>query len=203
MEEFESNLSADTMEISFGVNGETRFKVLLLNIYKCYELMIKDELLLPNLENDIRDILLLNYLNNNEIRHTLNFSNFLFDPEVPENSGRSDIKVQTYDTFQDTKAYFIIECKRLDGCAYLNKEYVKNGVNRFTTSYYTSYYKLNAMIGFVVKDIDIDENMNKIGSFFNTIENNRLYDSNHISLKLYHLMMDFSKNIEVKKYEFT
>ncbi len=203
MDEFEESLNAINLNIPDGTNGYTRFKTLMFTIYKCYELMIKDKLILPNLENNIRDILLYDYLNNNKIRQTLDFSNFLFDPEVPENSGRSDIKVQTYDTFQNTKAYYIIECKRLDGYATLNKEYIKNGINRFlTTEYppkYSSFYKISGMIGFVVKDIDIDENIQKIGSFFNTIQKDKVYDSNHESLKFYHLMMDFSKNIEVKK----
>lgn len=198
MEEFEDTVNASNLNIPNGTNGKTRFNILILSIYKCYELMIKDKILLPNLENDIRDILLYNYLNNNEIRNKLDFSNFLFDPEVPENSGRSDIKVQTYDTFQDTKAYYIIECKRLDGYSNLNKEYIKNGIDRFLSAKYSSYYKINAIIGFIVKDINIDKNIQKIGTFFNIIENNKLYHSNHKDLKLYHLMMDFSKNIKTK-----
>ena len=52
------------------------------------------------------------------------------------------------------------------------------------------------MIGFIAKEIDIDANIGKIGNFFNQIEKNKLYDSNHKNLKLYHLMMDFSDNLK-------
>ena len=48
------------------------------------------------------------------------------------------------------------------------------------------------MIGFIVKNININDNMIKIGNFFNIVENNKLYDSNHENCKLFHLMMDFS-----------
>lgn len=44
-----------------------------------------------------------------------------------------------------------IECKRIDGTADLNKKYVKEGVARFVTQKYSSYYGRNVMLGFVVK----------------------------------------------------
>ena len=198
----DNNLEAKKFTISKSINTTFRFKELMLNIYKCYELMIEDNQLVPNLENNIRDMLLYEYLNNNEIRQKLNIDKFLFDPEVPEkiskNSGRTDIKIQTYDTFQNTDNYYIIECKRLDGYSKLNKEYINNGINRFIKKEenykYSSYNNINGMIGFVVKNIDIDKNIYKMGNFFEIIELNKLYHSNHLDLELYHLMMDFSDN---------
>ena len=78
-------------------------------------------------------------------------------------------------------------------------------MKRFTTSYgskkvddgyYSSHYGVNGMIGFIIKKINIDTNIHKIGSFFNTRQVNKLYTSNHSLLKLFHLMMDFSSNIK-------
>ncbi|OHD85441.1 hypothetical protein [Sulfuricurvum sp. RIFCSPLOWO2_12_FULL_43_24] len=195
--EFTTELTAKLLKTSDGLNCNIRFNELLNFIYKCYLIMLDDTVMVPhNNENKIRDILLLNYLNDNSIRHMLGMTHFLFDPEVPENNGRSDIKVQTYDTFQDTKAYYILECKRLNGQTTLNHEYVNNGINRFTTKYYSSYFNINGMIGFIIHPINIDENMRKIGDFFDLIEENKLYQSTHDGIILYHLMMDFSNNIE-------
>lgn len=193
---FENDLSADSLQTPEGAYSKTEFKHLLNSIYSCYKEMLSDKISVPsNDENEIRDRLLFDYLNNNLLRVKFELLDFLFDPEVPVNNGRSDIKIQTKNTFIDTDAYYIIECKRLDGCSKLNKEYIKNGINRFLTGKYPSHYRVNGMIGFIVKEIDIDKNMEKIGNFFNLIEKDKLYDSKHKDLKLYHLMMDFSKNI--------
>ena len=51
-------------------------------------------------------------------------------------------------------------------------------------------------LAFVVEKIDIHSNMDKIGGFFNCLEINKLYDSNHSNKKLFHLIMDFSSNIK-------
>ena len=64
--------------------------------------------------------------------------------------------------------------------------------------YYSSYYGVNGMIGFIVKKIEINKNISKIGEFFNLLEVDKLYESNHSELKLYHLMMDFSDNLIIK-----
>jgi len=201
VEELEYDLDASSY-IEVENIYEIEFKNLLLNIYSCYELIILDKKEVPsNDENRIRDIL-LEYLKNTEIRQKTCFiEGYRFDQEVDEGRGRVDIKIISINDFENHKAYFIIECKRLDGETPLNKDYIKHGIERFTTSYkstdsnpyYSSYYGVNGMIGFVVRKIDIDENINKIGDFFETIENNKLYKSIHSSnLVLYHLMMDFS-----------
>jgi hypothetical protein len=207
------------------------FEKILLKIIDCYNLMIVENISLTNDENYIRDILLMNYLNDNPTRKKINLTDFLFDREVPEDKslGRTDIKIQTLNTFQDTRAYYIIECKRLDaknpnGITGLNAEYVKNGICRFVTGYYSSYFGINGMIGFVVENFDIDKNIIHINSFLNQdLTNNRggnvnampiqvitpikisedfnhCYTSSHQAstrneIVLYHLMFNFSKNI--------
>jgi hypothetical protein len=171
---------------------ELEFKNLLLNIYSCYLLIIADKKKIPNNENKIRDIL-LEYLKNIKIRQeSCLIEGYRFDKEVDEGKGRVDIKIVSINDFENFEAYFIIECKRLDGTITLNKKYDSEGIDRFTSEKYSSYYGINGMIGFVVKKIDIDANIKKIGNFFDCIEKDKLYISTHTDLKLYHLMMDFS-----------
>jgi len=197
--------SLDAAPYLFAVNEyEIQFENLMLNIYSCYIYLISNGDMVPeNDENAIRDIL-LNYLRDTTIRNeACIITGYRFDKEVDEGEGRVDIKIVSINDFENHDAYYIIECKRIDGYSTLNKAYINDGLNRFISSYkssnsnpyYSSYYGVNGMIGFVVKTIDIDKNMDKIGDFFNQIEHNKLYDSNHENLKLYHLMMDFSKNI--------
>lgn len=197
------------------------FEILLSKITSCYYLMIQHKVQLTNEENKIRDILLLNYLKNNEIRSKFKLTDYIFDREVPEDDtiGRTDIKIQTKDTFERTEAYYIIECKRLDnksthGISGLNAEYIRNGICRFTSNYYTSHYGVNAMIGFVVEPMEIHKNTDDINfllrNHFTTahtvtkltresfITNFQFhYKSEHkkdddSDLCLYHLMFDFS-----------
>jgi len=204
VEELEFELDASAF-IEALTGYELEFKNLLLNIYSCYMLMITDKIAVPqNSENTIRDML-LEYLKDRKIRNEYCLiEGFRFDKEVDEGKGRVDIKIIDINDFEDYEAYYIIECKRLDGSKTLNDAYVNDGIKRFTTSYkssksqpyYSSYYGVNGMIGFMVKEIDVDENIQKIGNFFNVIEVDKLYDSNHSNLKLYHLMMNFSKSIK-------
>lgn len=201
------------------------FEILLSKIAICYNLMIQDKVQLPNNENGIRNKLLLNYLRKDEIRKSINLTEFLFDREVPEDYtlGRTDIKVQTKNTFETIEAYYTIECKRLDnkatnGISGLNAEYIKNGICRFVSDYYSSFYKVNAMIGFVVTPLDIHKNTDDINSLLSSQfpEANTLtklsketfipnfdyhYRSTHKKLDsselyLYHLMFDFNQLIQ-------
>jgi len=186
--------------------------------------MLSDEVKVTNDENEIRDVLHKNYLNNNKIRNDLGLIDYLFDPEVPEAStkGRTDIKIQTNNTFLDTSAYYIIECKRLDnknltGQTGLNAKYIANGIIRFVEGKYSTYRDLNGMIGFVVETMDIQKNIQNINNLLNdyfldanTEKSLKLdsfvahfkhqYHSTHRDLNskkfdLYHLMFDFSKNL--------
>lgn len=201
------------------------FEILLSKIVICYKLMIRDEVQLPNNENEIRNKLLLNYLRKDEIRKSIKLTEFLFDREVPEDYsiGRTDIKVQTKNTFETTEAYYTIECKRLDnkatrGISGLNAEYIQNGICRFVTNYYSSHYRINAMIGFVVSPMNVHKNTDDINyllknHFSGANTTTYLYRGNFIpdfeyqycsthqkedssKLNLYHLMLDFHERIK-------
>lgn len=205
-------------------NYKAEFQRVLCGILSCYTMMLKDRIVIPNDENKIRDCL-LRYLNDNNNRVKLHLTTFLFDKEVPEdnNLGRLDIKVQTLKTFERTEAYYIIECKRLDnrntnGITGLNAQYIKNGISRFVSKKYSSYYKINGMIGFVVEEMNIHSNIEHINNllenhftFCNTIipikkqtfipDFEYHYSSEHKNIDeevftLYHLMFDVSILIE-------
>ena len=196
MEELEYNLDATILEDA-DIYYENIFKNLLLNIYSCYEYMLADKIKVPkNDENEIRDIL-YKYISKRKIRNEIcNIDGFNFDKEVDEKTGRIDLKIKDINDFEDFDSYYIIECKRLDGKSTLNKYYINHGINRFTSGYYSSSYGINGMLAFVVEKIDIHSNMDKIGGFFNCLEINKLYDSNHSNKKLFRLIMDFSSNIK-------
>jgi hypothetical protein len=125
--------------------------------------------------------------------------------------------------FEIDEAYYTIECKRLDnkkktGSSGLNGKYIKEGIMRFIAEYYSSYYSVNGMIGFVVDQMDIsaniinvnkllmenfsDANTETVLTFHNFIKDFKYqYYSIHKDIqdrkiKLYHLMFDFSANIE-------
>lgn len=201
------------------------FEVLLSKITNCYSLMKSQNVSLENDENKIRDVLYLQYLADNKVREKLELLDWHFEREVSENStvGRTDIKVISANTFLIQEAYYILECKRLDnvntkGTSGLNAEYIKNGISRFTDKYYSSYHRVNAMIGFVVEKMDIHLNTEKINGLLNTIptapnttkhitKDNFIdkfeyqYQSNHLDidreeLKIYHLMFECSDNVK-------
>jgi len=165
--------------INNAINNEIASDILnyiFLKVQHCFELMIQDCLKLcvkiDNNENRIRDYLFSKYLNNDEIMRKIDFDNFRFFAEVPENYsnniplGRTDLQVISIDDFRHRNRYFIIECKRLDGGATLNRKYIDDGIRRFVGEdpKYSSYYKTNGMIGFLVKTIDIDKNVEKINN---------------------------------------
>ena len=141
----------------------------------CSEKMVNDCIYsgkeIINHEEKIRNHLLENYLNHDEVRVEIGFDkmHLRFIAEVPENyniksevySGRVDIKVVGLNWLStNCKDYLTIECKRIDGSTDLNKKFVDNGICRFTTEpiLYPSYNNKNIMFGFVVKNIDIDSN---------------------------------------------
>lgn len=130
---------------------------------------------MPNDENRIRSILLKEYLAVDDIQRNSKMTEYRFEPETLENYdgkgnfiGRADIKVILKTDFEKNDAYYLIECKRIDGTKTLNKKYVNDGIARFVTKKYSSYYGKNFMLGFVVKDIDIQKNTANIESIQNT-----------------------------------
>ncbi|MDR0367959.1 MAG: hypothetical protein LBH82_02310, partial [Bacteroidales bacterium] len=209
-----------------GTNYTKELQRVLRGIYACYTMMLKDNVELPNDENGIRNNLVLRYLKNDTIREQTGLSgNFIFDREVPEDNttGRTDIKVQTIQTFIKSEAYYIIECKRLDskyltGTSGLNAEYINNGIYRFVSKYYSNYYRVNAMLGFVVAKMDIPANAININTLLknpklnncNTIQeiqpetfipdcefhySSKHRDIDNENFTLYHLMLNFFDNM--------
>lgn len=208
-----------------GIFYNAEFEDILSKIIACYNLMRSDNVSLANNENAIRDVLLKNYLKDNAIRKKIELTNYLFDREVPEDrgSGRTDVKIQTLDTFQDVGAYYTLECKRLDaanpaGRSGLNAQYIENGICRFVSKTYSAYHKTNGMLGFVVESLNIRENAASINHLLktaftksNTVQELKYkklvagfefsYASAHRTEEndvviIYHLMLDFSKNIK-------
>jgi hypothetical protein len=199
------------------------FEDILVAIINCYKLIITCKVVLPNDENEIRNKIVGDeFLNNNKVRNELGISDYLFEPEATENTGRVDIKIiSRQSTFVDTKAYYIIECKRLDnknttGTTGLNAKYIDDGIARFVSKKYSMYGKTAGMIGFVVEEMDIHKNILDIKTLLNqhfthinteeaftpkTIVSDFefSYYSRHkidgISKIIYHLMFNFSNNI--------
>lgn len=203
---------------------DINFEDILSKITICYHKMIVDYSTIENNENAIRDILLLKYLKNDKIREEIgliNLYNFEREVQEDESKGRTDIKITTRDIFKKTKAFYTIECKRLDnvnttGTSGLNAEYVSNGIERFTSKKYSSYYRVNGMIGFIVEKLDIHQNIENINTILEvnkTVHTTKKiakstfikdfeyhYQSEHIDkdnqkLRIYHLMFDFNKNM--------
>ena len=199
-----------------------KFERILGMVIDCFNVLVKRSPELANDENKIRDELVINYLRNDDIRKIVG----LIDEKVsiwweaPESrsNGRTDITFHTENTLLYNDAYYIIECKRLNnnnlfGSTGLNAEYIKNGLFRFTSNFYSSYYKVNGMIGFVVEQLDINANIDNLNNLMladkriitlkkmnrtHEIANfEHLYtsihqDSDSMELKIYHLMLDLS-----------
>ena len=207
---------------------EIEFKNILTGITICYQMMVKDKVPVPNNENKIRDILYNTYLNNNEIRNVLKLTDYIFDCEVAEYdkdgnlTGYLDYKISTQNTFIESNSYYSIECKRLDnqnltGDTGLNAKYIENGIMRFITGQYLSLHGINGMIGFIVEQMHITNNIKNINRLLkNNFKNVNTKDNlksvhfiknfkysycsthenvNRKEIKLYHLMFDFSKNL--------
>lgn len=215
-----SELNASNYNYSSGYyNAE--FEYILSKIIVCYNLMLKEGRKVRNDENMIRDTILYNYLKKEIYKQQFGLTNYLFDPELPENTGRIDIRIMPINPFVNDDAYYIIECKRLDsqnqnGTSGLNGEYISEGICRFVSEKYSCYYKTNGMIGFVVQSMDIHCNITCINTLLNNssfpsntqqnIQQHKIVDdfdysyfSTHSMGKekilIYHLMLDFSKNI--------
>jgi len=207
---------------------ESEFEGILTGITICYKMMIKDNIKVPNNENKIRDILRKDYLNNIAIRDSIGFTDkYNFEREVPEDNdlGRTDIKITTKNTLKDPKAYYIIECKKLNnknltGETGLNAKYITDGIKRFIIIKYSTYCRINGMIGFVVERMDISANIKNINKLLkdNFSDENPVPCLKHLNfikdfeyqyysihkignkkIKLYHLMFDFSESIIEEK----
>lgn len=154
----------DTLRFGYAQDYiDTEFCKVCRGCIMVYNSIIESQCSLINDENVIRDEF-MKYLKNSQYRrsHTPLYD-FHFEKEVPEYTGRADIKVMPRNGFEDDDAYYIIECKRLDnnntsGKTGLNAEYIKNGICRFVTGFYSTYNKCCGMLGFVVDKMDIHKN---------------------------------------------
>ena len=152
--------------------GDGLANSIIVHLIKCSEQMKSDyidtEELLERNENIISNNLVEKYLNagSNDIRYILETQE-TFNNKTGRHIGRADIRVFSCNHFAiDIRAYFVIECKLIDGYATPNKSYVTDGVSRFFVPplepKYPSYYKRNIMFGYVVQAIDIPCNADKI-----------------------------------------
>lgn len=175
-----SALNKDILEALYRAN----FEKITNYILDIGDLIVKDykqkQIKLPNDENRIRSIMLEEYLKKQ--KNAYGMSDYRFDLEIPENYvgngqhiGRVDIRILLKNDFEKDDAYYIVECKRIDGTSDLNKKYVKEGVARFITQKYSSYYGRNIMLAFVVKKIDISVNAQLIEKIQNADSDERMH----------------------------
>lgn len=210
---------------------DSNFEFILTKCVIVYNLILNSGINLANDENLIRDEF-LKYLRDFDFKVKNELKHLVFDKEVPEITGRVDIRIlPTKDEYVNDSAYYIIECKRLNaanlkGLRGLNAEYVKNGICRFSTGYYSSYFGCNAMFGFLVEPVNTQKDIvNNINSMLNidfinaqgqSVNANATQQMQHENfaggysysymskhthssgneLTLYHLMFDFSNNIQ-------
>jgi len=195
------------------------FQVILKGIISSYKLMLRKEYqVFENHEVKIKNKLLKDFLQNNENRKNLGLLNFRFFSESSsgidesyDDVGYTDITVLKLSPFfNKEKSEFIFECKRLDGTLDLNRKYLTEGVLRFVEEKYCSIHGIHGMLGFVVRDIDLDKNIIKINDLqekenirinpiqqIEKIELEYTYLSKHKSIsknniEITHLMLDYS-----------
>ena len=210
---------------------DSLFELVLTKCIIVYNTILNSGISLVNDENLIRDEF-LKYLKDYDFKVKNELKHLIFDKEIPEITGRVDIRIlPTKDEYVNDSAYYIIECKRLNaanlkGLRGLKAEYVKNGICRFSTGYYSSYFGCNAMFGFLVEPVNTQKDIvNNINSMLNidfinaqgqSVNANATQQMQHENfaggysysymskhthssgneLTLYHLMFDFSNNIQ-------
>lgn len=185
-----------------------QLKGLLYDICNAYVLICTKGQKIKNDENTIRDEFGCYFENQDFKETTTTAKDYFFESEgrQQKTAGRVDIRFLSPNCYGYQDAYFAIECKRLDGKAHLNKEYVENGVRRFTTGKYPSLLGCNAMIGFIVKTMNVFETCSGINANLTVNEHLskiqeslpggcHMFESNHIvdkMITLLHLWLDFT-----------
>ncbi|MDR2408488.1 MAG: hypothetical protein LBE13_10325 [Bacteroidales bacterium] len=214
------------------------FEIIIEKLLDCSKLMKSDCLLsdlkISNNEILIRNRLVEKYLDDDTIRAKIGIDILClrFIPEKSEGYddntdlyiGRTDISVVTQNWLEnDRKDYYTIECKRIDGNKELNKRYINEGIVRFLNTggsvKYVSHHKKNIMYGFVVRNININNNIIKIELMQREILKDILisnmsvlnsnndeycscrceYEVNDDILELRHVFYNFSEIINEKK----
>ena len=192
----------------------TQLQGILQDICNVYLLICKTGKMVSNNENAIRDAF-CEYLQNDCYKN--NYTDVVkcyhVDTEAREGEhGRTDIRFLKVKDYEGQQVYYTIECKRLDGNNHLCKEYVDNGIRRFTLGKYPTYLGCNAMLGFVVCSIDLDETVNKVNSHLNFTEHLHIQDNTVSSIVrleswhlapdmflLYHIWTNFSGVVEMEQ----
>lgn len=224
MSEFEE-IDASAFEEAKNIY-EKEFLFILSKIALCYKRIVQNGEDLTNNEDAIRDHIHCNYLNNQTVLNELNLLyHFECEPkEFGTSDGYLDIKIFNSNIFQNKSEYFIIECKRINnqnkrGETGLNAKYITEGIVRFVQKKYSSFHRINGMLGFVVENMNISDNITDINHLLaNTFKGSntmvlvspidliedfdQLYYSEHKDIdnadfKLFHLMLDFSNNISI------
>lgn len=189
----------------------TQLQGILHDICNVYLLICKTGKNVSNNENAIRDAV-CDYLQNDSYKnnYTIVVRCYHVDTEVREGDhGRTDIRFLKVKDYEGQQVYYTIECKRLDGNSHLCKEYVDNGIRRFTIGKYPTFLGCNAMLGFLVRAIDLAETINKVNSHLDVTEHLHIQSgttSTMVRLEschsvpnmflLYHLWTDFSGIVE-------
>ena len=193
----------------FGYKEEyyrSQLKGILNDICLTYNQILQSGVKLPNNENIIRNEFGKYFSCQNYKMTTSTARYYYYDYEVSlqKTSGRVDMRFLSPNCYAVQDYFFGIECKRLDGKRHLSKEYVVNGIRRFTTGKYPSLLGCNAMLGFIVCPINLDETLSYVNDSLDVeeclkqvgIPTERVfgYESYHASpsqLVLYHLWMSF------------
>lgn len=192
-----------------------QMKGLLFDICNVYVLICNKGQQIKNDENTIRDEF-GSYFENQDFKETTTTAkDYFFESEgrQQKTAGRVDIRFLSPNCYGHQDAYLAIECKRLDGKARLSKEYVENGIRRFTMGKYSSLLGCNAMMWFIVRTLNVDETCNAINTHLTAQEYlakmheelpNGCYkfESKHLlegTITLLHLWLDFTPCIEKSK----
>lgn len=186
---------------------DTQLQGILHDICVVYQHMCGYGLLLPNDENIIRNEFGKYFSNQDYKSQTTTAHRYYYDYEsnLQNTGGRVDMRFLPLDCYGVQDVFFAVECKRLDGKSRLCKEYVENGIRRFTTGKYPTHLGCNAMLGFVVCPIDLCATVGRVNSYLDNTENLKTQstamssmvrlESQHTAsqrFKLYHLWMNFS-----------
>ncbi len=205
-----SNLSTSKF-VKKNLYQQKDFEYVMYVLHICYTQMLEIYSEIENNENKIRNRLYKDFLKPVKVKEQLSIDKWIFHPELPEidddyhEYGRTDIALYLPDEYlKNENAYYVIECKRIDGNKTLNDAYFNNGIDRFIKEKYPTYNHKAGMLGFVVKPINIDHNSKKnlklkssdiiASANFEYISQHKTVNYRHF--KIYHLMLDFSSKVK-------
>ncbi len=170
-------------------------------------------------EEYIRNVFLdKQYMQNKKFKRKFEVSDLEFKHEVAENKDRQTIgshDIQVLGLAQkifgeaDEDIYYSIECKRLNNAGQSPKEYVNEGIVRYTTGKYSDLMPIAGMIAFIEdKYFNYSNEIDKILKKYKSIETEQfltqskeskdIYTSKHLKSKnkhqilINHFLFDFS-----------